>query len=380
MGEPDVSDFNLVDLLSAPQAEVARQMRVCNACRYCEGLCAVFPAMEKRRQFTGPDVDYLANLCHNCGACYQACQYSPPHEFAIDVPQAMADLREQSYARYVWPAAFAGLFARNGLWVGLTVALAIGLFLAAVVGWHQPGALLARYSGPGAFYALLPHTVLATVFGLLFGYAVLAIGMSVRRFWRAAEPIGRLADGSATQAAHDAATLRYLDGGGPGCTGTSERPSHSRRHYHHATAYGFLLCLASTSLATLCHYAGFEAPYPIWHPVVLLGVVGGLGLIIGPLGLLVGRGRRAQADPGRGESDIGRVFIGLLLATSLSGLALLGLRSTAAMGTLLVLHLGIVAVLFASLPYGKFVHGVHRGTALLRHAHEQRAGHPRNTP
>ena len=29
----------------------ARQMSICNACRYCEGYCAVFPAMELRRTF-----------------------------------------------------------------------------------------------------------------------------------------------------------------------------------------------------------------------------------------------------------------------------------------------------------------------------------------
>ena len=31
--------------------EAARLMTICNACRYCEGLCAVFPAMEMRRTF-----------------------------------------------------------------------------------------------------------------------------------------------------------------------------------------------------------------------------------------------------------------------------------------------------------------------------------------
>ena len=30
-------------VLSAPETEVARQMQICNACRYCEGFCAVFP-------------------------------------------------------------------------------------------------------------------------------------------------------------------------------------------------------------------------------------------------------------------------------------------------------------------------------------------------
>ena len=27
-------------------------MTICNACRYCEGYCAVFPAMEKRLTFS----------------------------------------------------------------------------------------------------------------------------------------------------------------------------------------------------------------------------------------------------------------------------------------------------------------------------------------
>ncbi len=55
------------------EIEVARQMQICNACRYCEGFCAVFPAMTRRLAFGKADVNYLANLCHNCGACYHAC-------------------------------------------------------------------------------------------------------------------------------------------------------------------------------------------------------------------------------------------------------------------------------------------------------------------
>ena len=66
--------------------DAARQMTICNACRYCEGYCAVFPAMELRRTFTKADILYLANLCFDCRACYYACQYAPPHEFAVNVP------------------------------------------------------------------------------------------------------------------------------------------------------------------------------------------------------------------------------------------------------------------------------------------------------
>ena len=50
--------------------EGERILTICNACRYCEGFCAVFPAMEKRQEFLRADLNYLANLCHNCGGMF----------------------------------------------------------------------------------------------------------------------------------------------------------------------------------------------------------------------------------------------------------------------------------------------------------------------
>src|SRR5579875_306770 len=80
--------------------EARRAMEICNACRYCEGFCAVFPAMEQRRVFADADLDYLANLCHGCRGCYYACQYAPPHEFGINLPRTFAELRSETYAEY----------------------------------------------------------------------------------------------------------------------------------------------------------------------------------------------------------------------------------------------------------------------------------------
>ena len=96
-------------IITEPEAEVERVMQVCNACRYCEGFCAVFPAMTQRLAFGKADINYLANLCHNCGACLHACQYAPPHEFAINVPKAMAEVRLETYQHYARPAAFGSL-------------------------------------------------------------------------------------------------------------------------------------------------------------------------------------------------------------------------------------------------------------------------------
>ena len=95
----------VIPILTSAEAEVGRQMQICNACRYCEGFCAVFPAMTRRLEFGKADIHFLANLCHNCGACLHACQYAPPHEFAVNVPQAMAEVRGQTYVDYAWPPA-----------------------------------------------------------------------------------------------------------------------------------------------------------------------------------------------------------------------------------------------------------------------------------
>ena len=84
------------DAVALAEGEVARQLQICNACRYCEGFCAVFPAMTRRLEFHTADIHYLANLCHNCGACLHACQYAPPHEFGVNIPQAMARVRPHS--------------------------------------------------------------------------------------------------------------------------------------------------------------------------------------------------------------------------------------------------------------------------------------------
>ena len=58
------------------------------------------------------------------------------------------------------------------------------------------------------------------------------------------------------------------------------------------------------------------------------------------------------------------------------GLALWLGRGTPALALLLCLHLGAVIALFATLPYGKFAHGVFRTASLLRHNAEKREPSP----
>jgi citrate/tricarballylate utilization protein len=119
--------------MGAPEAEVARIMQICNACRYCEGFCAVFPAMTRRLEFTAADTHYLANLCHNCGACLHACQYAPPNPFGVNVPQSLAQVRVTTYQQFAWPRALGTLYQRNGLTVAWALTLSLALFLIATM-------------------------------------------------------------------------------------------------------------------------------------------------------------------------------------------------------------------------------------------------------
>ena len=82
-------------------AEAERQLNICNSCRYCEGYCAVFPALERRTVLETGDITQLASLCHDCRACFQACMYAPPHEFAVDPPTILTAVRQASYRHYL---------------------------------------------------------------------------------------------------------------------------------------------------------------------------------------------------------------------------------------------------------------------------------------
>ncbi|MDE2297059.1 MAG: tricarballylate utilization 4Fe-4S protein TcuB [Burkholderiales bacterium] len=356
--------------LTNDDSEVARVLQICNACRYCEGFCAVFPAMTRRLEFAKADIDYLANLCHNCGACLHACQYAPPHEFAVNVPQAMARVRVQTYADYAWPPALGALYKRNGLTLSLALAAGLALFLVLAV--VLQGSLW-RAPPQGNFYAVFPHNLMVGLFAPVFVFAVLALGIGVRRFWNEVSP-GAVTGAAAGEAAHDALRLKYLDGGhGEGCNNADDAYTLSRRRFHHLTFYGFMLCFAATSVATLYHYLlGWPAPYGYASLPKLLGMAGGVALVVGTTGLLGLNLTRHPLQGDAAQKPMDRGFIALLFLTAASGLALTALRASDALALLLAIHLGAVMALFATLPYGKFAHGVYRSAALLKWAVEKR--------
>jgi len=348
-------------------ARGARMLTVCNACRYCEQFCPVFPAIEERTAFTRVDLAYLANLCHNCGECLYACQYAPPHEFGIDVPRQLAVIRFASYEDYAWPRFLARMFRRHSVLTALSLVITFSVWMLLVA--RSTGLPVPRVPPGGDFYAIIPHGAMVALFGSVFVFVVIAIAVGLARFLgdaRGRSEDRRLRNGAAAwRALRDGLSLRHLHGNGADCVAGEEQRPPWRRWWHHVTLCGFLLCFASTTVAAVYHSVfGWVAPYAYTSAPVVLGSLGGVALLAGCAGLWTVRAGRDRALGDPAQDGLDRSFLVLLFVTSATGLALLLLRESFFMGRLLALHLGSVMALFVTLPYGKFVHGLYRLAAL----------------
>lgn len=340
--------------------EARRQAEICNACRYCEGYCAVFPALHAERAFSDGDLTQLANLCHNCRGCYYACQYTAPHEFDLNLPQALANVRQDSWEEFAYPQVAAKAFHRSGVLIAVACVVGFALLFAVIKALGS--------SGGEGFYAVLSHSAMVAIFLPAFLFPLVSIAISLRRYWRA---VGgqMIAISDIRNAFLSVAKMRNLAGGhGDGCNfEDGDRFSHARRFAHQAVMYGFLLCFASTSAATIMHYGfGLHAPYRLFSLPKLLGVSGGLLMTLGCIEMIR---LKLRSDKNLGATNVwgGEIgFVGLLGFVGLSGLVLYAMGSSALMPSLLVLHLGSVLAFFVLTPFTKMAHGFYRLAALIR--------------
>ena len=279
----------------------------------------------------------------------------------MNIPRILAETRTEDWTRLAWPSGFAPLFQRQGIAIAAFLVLSLALLLAAVQG-------LRPETGEG-FYAYLSHNAMVAIFAPAFILPLLAIGISLRRYWRG---VGgdRIRWPHVSAALADAGRMKNLSGGqGQGCNyEEGDRYTDMRRWMHQAVLYEFLLCFAATSSGTLLHYAGYHAPYGLLSLPKPFGIPGGILLTVGGLGLAWLK-TRAERDLGAPDYWGGEMaFVLLLTGTGLTGLILYASTGTAAVPALLALHLGTVLAFFLLMPYSKMIHGFYRMAALIRDA------------
>jgi CitB-like protein len=283
----------------------------------------------------------------DCRACYHACMYAPPHEFAVDPPTVLTAVRLASYRHYLPPAGW----PRPGWWPArnaraAAAVLVVVALLALVATTEGIGALL-RHGSPYQA-ALLVTVLLPTVWSAAVMVRALAA------YWHDVHgPLRDLADWRALATAVGyAARLEYLRSGGAECPYPGDDPSPARRRLHTAVAGGFALCFAATvAAAFLQDVMGVSPPYPLLSAPVILGTAGGIGMLAGCAGLFA---LKRRSDPAPGVADYGLLLgLGLL---ALTGLLTLLLRATPAFGLILVTHLATIVVCFGLAPYTRVVH------------------------
>jgi len=347
--------------ITIDHSEAQRQLGICNSCRYCEGYCGAFQALTRYRSFDTATVTHMANLCHNCRGCYYACQYTEPHEFDLNIPALFANVRAQSWEQHVRPQMITRMMQRS-VWPYVLLVALFSVILSAGIG--------APWWSDLPFYASISHNTMVLIFTPLFLLPLIALGFGVRSYWRSVGG-SKLRLNDIKQALQSAATMKQLSGGqGQGCNYESgERFTSARRWAHQATMYGFLLCLFSTSTATVYHYLlNYSAPYPFFSLPKLFGVIGGILLSVGCIALIY---LKRQAEVSLGSTSRHHAefaFVGLLLAVAVTGLFLYWCKGSSIAGVLLIIHLAVVATFFIAIPYSKMTHGFFRLAALCREA------------
>ncbi|HWD25265.1 MAG TPA: tricarballylate utilization 4Fe-4S protein TcuB [Acidimicrobiales bacterium] len=351
--------------VDAPHVETRRQLEICDACRFCEGLCAVFPALERRGPLTDGDIGQLANLCHDCRACFEVCMYAPPHPFGVNLPQMLAARRGETIASLGARTNLRSDRPRRGSLSLLAFLAALGTVVFGVIVTHRSSKLGLPPASP---YRVVDEPTLLIASGAAALVGIVGAGLGGHRFWRAIG--GRTRDLFSFRAWRgaiaDAATLRYLGGPTVRCASGSERTG-PRRVLHQALVIGLSLTLASTIAAAILGDLAHHPPPYRWASVpVVLGSVGGVLLIGGSIAL---RRLDRRRDPAPGEPSMGLRNAALLDALALlgaSGLAALMLRSTPAGGPVLVLHLVVVWSTLLIAACSKLAHAQYRLLALVR--------------
>ena len=331
--------------------EADRQMTICNACRYCEGYCAVLPG-----DGAAPDLHGRATCstwrisASTAGPATTPASSRRRTSSRSTCPQVFAQIRAETYHDYSWPGCCASSFATTGgpsAWITVGCAL---LILA--LGAHLPGAGRALRN-PCRRGRLLPGRAVRGDGDSAVGHLALRFVGSSRSgrsdFWRETHSSDMVemvrpsaSSVKATRTPSGCATLKGGESGGcnypdaasrtPGACSTTSRSTAScsiwpRRRSRRSTT---TFCIGRRRTPA-------ELPGRAGH-----GRRRDAADRDGRAALPQVAERPATADGARmREMDV--AFLVILFLTSLSGMLLLAFRETAAMGTLLAIHLGIVA-------------------------------------
>jgi quinone-modifying oxidoreductase subunit QmoC len=150
--------------------------------------------------------------------------------------------------------------------------------------------------------------------------------------------------------------------------------NYERFNGHRLVLYAFIVLYAVTMIVFFCAdiigsglgIESFHTPWPIWNPVKILGILGGIILIYGSILLI--QNRKAREAEGKMTGAYADWFLlYLVLFVGLTGMGALALRVIGwkLAYAMYILHLVCVLILFVGLPFSKFAHLIYRTTVMV---------------
>ncbi|MEM0134478.1 MAG: tricarballylate utilization 4Fe-4S protein TcuB [Thermoplasmatales archaeon] len=352
--------------------ESERQYMICNACRHCEGFCPVWDAMERRNFLEAKDIKFFSYLCHDCRDCFYACPYSEPHEFGLNIPKMNSTVRYQIHSEMAWPRIASSAVNHSYLVTSVIFVISIvSLFLISIA---QNG-FSSLFAIHPSFYNVISYSVMDDA-GLALGFYIIIMwiiqGLS---FWASigGKRYDLLNIRSNAISVYEVISHKWFKGGGVGCDYPLEHGTKTRMFYHSAMFFGFLSAFVATAIAAYFQRVlAINPPYSFLSEPVFFGVIGGLLMILGGSGFLYMKqhSEKDKADFRMLRSDY--LVIVMLIIISITGLTTLLLRSSSIMAIVLIIHLSLVATLFAIVPFSKMNHIIFRYLALLKNNVENR--------
>lgn len=351
----------------------AHDLSVCYQCGTCTAVCPLstgdnpFPRKEMVWVQWGLKERALGNasiwLCHQCGTCNTYC----PRD--AKPANVMAALRDYSITHYAVPR-FMGRALAEPKYLPLLFGLPALIFVAILGGL---GNLAALPGGRIVFSKFMPILAIELVFSVAIGLAMVGAAMGGLRYWRAMRAASPASGNGHNPRAHLVATLLDIlrHRKFRACT---DAPAGSGKTYkdhlpttHLAVFWGFVgLVVTTTSVGIGIYAFGYLTPWPLWHPVKILGNGSGGAVIVA---LAIFLWRRIVDARNAGKSTYSDwLFLVTLLFTTLTGFLCQILR-LADMPRLAYpmyfIHLVFIFFLLVYLPYSKFAHLVYRTVAML---------------
>jgi len=345
----------------------AHDLSSCYQCGTCSVVCPIstehspFPRKEMVWVQWGLKDKLMADaavwLCHQCSTCNTYC----PRD--AKPANVMAALRDYSIQHYAVPA-FLGRAVSQPKYLPFLLGLPLAILLVTLA---SLGHLSTLPEGDVVFSKFFPVRVIEIIFTIAVGLAASAATAGGLRYKHAIE--SQSADPE--RSSHpDALRMIFRHDRFRQCTtnppGTRKSLKAHLRGSHLAVFYGFIGLLITTASVGIGIYAfGYLTPWPLWHPIKILGNVSGAAVIVAVAVFMVRRlsdGKRAGKNT---YSDW--FFLTILGMTALTGFLseTIRLASSPLAYWIYFVHLVLIFCLLVYLPYSKLAHLVYRSVAML---------------